>query len=111
MGDGLRVMEIRLTGSGKQRQPGHRATTFASEEAQEIQVSIVDEVHAARAEGNFNDATAYVAQGMAQSRQFLLAGIATGQRPAAIADVITRCRGGKTKRPSLHSLAQQSGAW
>src|SRR5262245_3579262 len=45
---------------------------------------------------------------MAQTRQLLLAGIATGQRPAAIADVIARRRGGKTKRPSLHGLAQQA---
>src|SRR4030095_10273006 len=64
--------------------------------------------HTSRTEGNFNDATTYVAQGMAQTRQLLLAGIATGQGSTAIADVITRRRGGKTKRPSLHSLAQQT---
>src|SRR5438034_1457058 len=41
-GDGVRVMKIRLAGSGKERQPGDRAATGAREQMQQGHVRLVD---------------------------------------------------------------------
>src|SRR6266487_1729112 len=43
-GDGVRVMKLRLAGSGKERQPGDRAPTGAREQTQQRYVRFVDGV-------------------------------------------------------------------
>ena len=100
-------MKIRLPRPGKERQPGHRPATCTAEQAQGLQVGIIDGVHPGRVEGNFNGATAHVTQGMAQPRQFLLAGIAAGQGPGAVTRVIARRGGAEAKGASVHGLTQQ----
>ena len=102
------IVEVGLAGMGEQRQPRDRPAAGAGDLAQQLDVLVAHRVHAAGVQDHLDGAPADVVQAAHHADQLLAAGVAAGQRPPLVADVIARGGGGEAEGARLHRLAQQA---
>jgi hypothetical protein len=102
------IVEVGPAGMRQHGQPRHRPAARLRDLAQERDVVVADRPHPARVQDDLDGAPSDVVQATHDADELVAAGVAAGQRPSLVADVVARGRGREAEGAGLHGLTQQA---